>query len=90
MPLLSDLILTPTQVGEQLQLPVKHVRKMFQDGTLPGFKRTKRLWGILLSELEGWLSRRGRIGPVCGQKNVLDVRQSAWQELTPMTLIFSS
>ena len=55
MPLNMDMVLTPDQAGEKLQLPSAHVR----DGVLPGFKRSKRLWGILLSDLEKWLSSRG-------------------------------
>jgi len=59
MPLNTDMVLTPKQAGERLQLPAAHVREMIREGVLPGFRRSKRLWGILLSELEKWLSSRG-------------------------------
>lgn len=40
------MILTVDQVAERLQLPPAHVREMIREGLLPGFKRSKRLWGV--------------------------------------------
>lgn len=53
------MVLTVEQVSEKLQLPQAHIREMIRNGVLPGFKRSKRLWGVLLVELEKWLSSRG-------------------------------
>lgn len=57
------MVLTVEQVSERLQLPPAHVREMIREGVLPGFKRSKRLWGVLLVELEKWLSSRGNQNP---------------------------
>jgi len=57
------MVLTVDQVAGQLKLPPAHVREMLRDGILPGFKRSKRLWGVLLVELEKWLSSRGNQNP---------------------------
>ncbi len=54
------MVLTVEQVAERLQLPPAHIREMIREGVLPGFRRSKRLWGVLLVELEKWLSSRGQ------------------------------
>lgn len=54
------MVLTVDQVAEKLQVSPANVREMIRDGILPGFKRSKRLWGVLLADLEKWFSSRGR------------------------------
>lgn len=56
------MVLTVEQVAEKLQLPQAHIREMIREGVLPGFKRSKRLWGVLLVELEKWLTSRSANG----------------------------
>jgi hypothetical protein len=36
-----------------------HVREILLDGTLSGFKRGKRVWGVYKEVLEKWISTRG-------------------------------
>ena len=62
------MTLTVEQVAERLSLTTRHVRDLLVDGTLPGFKRGKRVWGVLLVELEKWLSSRGNQNPVAAAK----------------------
>lgn len=57
------MTLTVEQVSERLSLTPRHVRDLIRDGTLPGFKRGKRVWGVILAELEKWLSSRGNQKP---------------------------
>lgn len=54
------MVLTVEQVAERLSLTPRHIRDLLIDGTLPGFKRGKRVWGVLLAELEKWLEARQR------------------------------
>lgn len=57
------MTLTVEQVADRLQLDKTHIRELLRDGTIPGFKRGKRVWGVLLVELEKWLSQRGNQKP---------------------------
>jgi len=53
------MTLTVSQVSERLALTPRHVRDLLKAGIIPGFKRGLRCWGVLLVELERWLSSRG-------------------------------
>lgn len=59
MEITSGLTLTVNQVAERLSLTPRHVRDLLKSGALCGFKRGLRSWGVLLVELEKWLSSRG-------------------------------
>jgi excisionase family DNA binding protein len=62
MDITSGLTLTVDQVAERLSLSTRHVRDLLIDGTIHGFKRGKRNWGVLLSELEAFISRPVKTG----------------------------
>lgn len=58
-----DMVLTTEQVSQRTNLTIRQVRNLLVAGVLPGFKRGIRSWGVLLAELEKWLSSRGNQKP---------------------------
>lgn len=57
------MVLTVEQVSERLSLTPRHIRDLIREGIIPGFRRGKRVWGVLLAELEKWLEARQRPTP---------------------------
>lgn len=56
------MILTVEQVAERLSLTTRHVRELLQRGSLPGFKRGIRVWGVMLADLEKWIKAKQKAG----------------------------
>lgn len=52
------MILTVGQFAEKAKLKKATVRDLLCGGFLKGARQGKRTWGILLDELEKWLSSR--------------------------------
>lgn len=57
------MVLTVGQFAERADLKKATVRDLLRAGFLAGFRQGKRTWGILLAELEKWLSSRGNQKP---------------------------
>jgi len=53
-------VLLSGEVATFARLSRSTVLRMFRSGELPGFRLGKRVWGMLLTELEKWLSSRGQ------------------------------
>lgn len=60
MPMTYDPVLNPDQIGKMIGRPTEQVTKMLREKILPGFKRSARMWGILLSDLEAWIKAHCR------------------------------
>lgn len=51
-------VLTVPEVAKRLSMTTSHVRALIKTGIIPGFRRGKRFWGVLLVELEKWITGR--------------------------------
>lgn len=55
---MSETLLTPEEVAEQMKLHPVTVRRMLRDGELPGIKIGKRQWRIPESALQQFIQRQ--------------------------------
>lgn len=52
------MVLIVDEIAKRLHISPITVRALLREGRLPGFKLTKRLWGVLESDLEAWIEAR--------------------------------